>query len=730
MKSHLFLIIILSIFGGPLLASERPQLPDRETINKLPPDGGPQYNRLIFEQSPYLLQHATNPVDWYPWGDLAFEKARKEDKPIFLSIGYSTCHWCHVMEHGSFEDSEVAELLNKFFICIKVDREERPDIDHIYMSVCQAMTGRGGWPLTVALTPDLKPFFSGTYFPKNSYPNRIGMMDLLPRINEAWLNKRSALEESAEKIMEIFNSDAPPDGAELSKATLADAFLGFTQRFDPLNGGFGEAPKFPTPHQYRFLLRYAERNNNKKALEMVTTSLRKMRQGGIFDHVGKGFHRYSTDANWLVPHFEKMLYDQALLAITYIECYQLTGDPFFKNVADEIFEYVLRDLSHPQGGFYSAEDADSEGVEGKFYVWSYKEIISTLGEEDGSFLAEILQIQREGNFVEESTREKNGDNIPHLSESKESLAKKHSLSESKLDERISSLSSKLFIAREKRIHPFKDDKVLTDWNGLMIAAFAKGYAATGNETYLAAAKKAVAFIWKNLRSPNGNLKKRFRQGESGLNGLLEDYAFMASGLIELYQASYDIDYLEKAIFLTDRSITKFWDDSSKGFFQSEPRPDLVMRLKEIYDGAIPSGNSIQADNLFKLGNITGNQKYISLGHETLTAFVYKIRAQPMGFTQSLCAFDMNLGPTREIVFSTKGTDSSWDSLRHRIGKKFFPRSVFVLRTEENKKKLVELCSYTEFQVPIDGKLTVYLCENFSCQAPETNLNLFLEAMEK
>ncbi|PIE90084.1 MAG: thioredoxin domain-containing protein [Acidobacteria bacterium] len=728
-KTYQFVLYALFILsGGFSLTNTRPELPNRKTIEKLPPDGGPRYNRLIFEQSPYLLQHAANPVDWYPWGKEAFEAARKEDKPIFLSIGYSTCHWCHVMEHESFTDAEVAELLNKWFICIKVDREERPEIDHIYMSVCQAMTGHGGWPLTVLLTPDLKPFFAGTYFPRDSYMNRIGMMDLLPRLHDTWTSKRYRVEQSANQILDaVFKKDAGSQEL-LDEEVFERAFEGFQKSFDIPNGGFGQAPKFPTPHQYRFLLRYAKRKENKQALNMVTSTLRKMRQGGIFDQLGLGFHRYSVDAEWLVPHFEKMLYDQALLAMLYLETYQVTTDAFFKHTAEEIFEYVMRDLTHPEGGFLSAEDADSEGVEGKFYVWTDSEIKALTSPEDGQFIADIFQIKPEGNYREESTHQTNGTNILHMAQSYAELAQKYNMQDEPFAKRVQTIRKTLFLARKKRVHPFKDDKTLADWNGLMIAALARGYRVTGNETYLKAAQKAAAFVWNNMRNQEGGLLRRYRKGQAGLQAVLEDYAFMIYGYIELYQATFKLDTLEKAIELMNYSIDLFWDPKEGGFYQSQKQPDLIVRLKEYYDGAIPSGNSMQIDNLLKLGHLTGNRDYLSKGRATLASFAQQIKAYPAGYSQALCALDFELGPTREVVFSLATENAEWIEIKQALGRQFHPRSVFLLRTEKNRENLARLSPFSQFQVAVDNQLTLYCCEGFSCRAPQTDARLFLEAL--
>lgn len=478
--------------------------------------------------------HADNPVDWYPWGDEAFEKAREEDKPIMLSVGYSTCHWCHVMERESFSDPEVAEILNEDFVSIKVDREERPDVDSIYMDVTQAMTGRGGWPNTVFLTPDRDPFFAGTYFPKEGRFGRPGLMELLPQLADAWKNRRADVLQSARRATEVLSQNttmAPAPAPD--DETLLTAYRQLASRYDETYGGFGSAPKFPSPHNFYFLLRHWRRTNDAKALEMVEHTLTEMRYGGIFDQVGFGFHRYSTDEQWLLPHFEKMLYDQALLALAYVETYQATGEDFYKDTAEEIFTYVLRDMTSEEGGFYSAENADSEGEEGLFYIWTSEEFEDVLGRDDGRLMARLYNFESGGNFVDESTREKTGRNILYLGEPLKDRAEELDVSYEGLQQKVSAARAKLFAAREKRIHPLKDDKILTDWNGLMIAALAKAGRAFGDPKYTEAAERATGFVLRDLREDDGRLLHRYRRGDAALPGLLEDYAYLVWGLLEL-----------------------------------------------------------------------------------------------------------------------------------------------------------------------------------------------------
>ncbi|MFX1314023.1 MAG: thioredoxin domain-containing protein, partial [Promethearchaeota archaeon] len=536
-------------------------------------------NHLLKEKSPYLLQHVNNPVDWYPWGMEAFDKAKREDKPIFLSIGYSTCHWCHVMAHESFENEEIAELMNDIFISIKVDREERPDIDKIYMTICQMMTGSGGWPLTIIMTPEKKPFFAGTYFPKQTRFGRIGLIDLIKRIKELWVNQRNEIINSADQItFSLQNIDQESPGDKFNQEIFRETYQQLSRQFDTIKGGFGNRPKFPTPHNLIFLLRYWKRTGDKKSLEMVEKTLRAMRKGGIYDHIGFGFHRYSTDSIWLVPHFEKMLYDQALIAIAYIEAYQATKNDIYKKTAEEIFSYVLRDMASSEGGFYSAEDADSEGEEGKFYVWPKEELEQILDKNELDLVIRIFNIEQNGNYLEETSGKNTGNNIFHLK----------NIPENEIQDKLEKIRIKLFNTREKRIHPQKDDKILTDWNGLMIAALAKAAIAFQETKYLHAAQNAVNFILSNLQDSNKKLLHRYKDGLSEIQGYLTDYAFFIWGLIELYEASFDIFYLKTALEFHNTQIEDFWDIKIGGFyFTANNSEELLTRQKEIYDGAIP-----------------------------------------------------------------------------------------------------------------------------------------------
>jgi uncharacterized protein YyaL (SSP411 family) len=679
-------------------------------------------NRLAQEKSPYLLQHAQNPVNWYPWSDEAFSKASSENKPIFLSVGYSTCHWCHVMERESFEDEEVAKLLNDTFVCIKVDREERPDIDNIYMTVCSMMTGSGGWPLTIIMTPDKKPFFAGTYFAKHTQHGRIGMLDMIPRLHDIWHSRHDEVLQSTEKILEVLkqqNKFTP--GRELDQEILHHAFNELSGRYDSTHAGFSKAPKFPTPHIITFLLRYWKMTANEQALAMVEKTLTAMRLGGIFDQIGFGFHRYSTDAKWLLPHFEKMLYDQALLAIAYLEAFQVTGNQLFKQTVDEIFTYVLRDMTAPEGGFYSAEDADSEGVEGKFYVWSLIELQKTLSPEETSFIQNLYNIQPEGNFHDEATGALTGANIFHLVSPSSILLRESTQKPGDFAVTHENIRSSLFDFREKRIHPHKDDKILTDWNGLMIGALAQGARILDKDTYLEAAERGANFISSGLHK-NGKLMHRFRDGESAVDGMLCDYAYTVWGLLELYAANFKTEILGKAIQLNERMLDLFWDDKDGGFFLTpENGESLLLRPKEIYDGALPSGNSIALNNLLRLEHLTANPDLGTKAKLLIQAFSDNLLEIPSGYTQFLSSLYFALSPTTEVVIV--GTPKAPDTLEMLSGmrKCFSPQIVTLLKDPNaDPERLAALAPFTANHAAIDGKATAYVCSNYSCKSPTTD----------
>lgn len=698
----------------------RKPLPTPEEVAGLPADGGEKFNRLVFEKSPYLLQHARNPIAWWPWSEEAFAEAKRLDKPVFLSVGYATCHWCHVMERESFEDEEVAALINERFIAIKVDREERPDIDDVYMQVTQAMTGSGGWPMTVMMTPDKHPFFAGTYFPKESLAGRPGIKLLITEMHKAWVEKRDEVESTATAISEqLVNMTAGSPGGDLEVAIFDTAYEQFASQYDPKMGGFAMRPKFPVPPNLNFLMRYHLRSGKPEALEMVEKTLTEMRRGGIYDQVGFGMHRYSTDREWLVPHFEKMLYDQGLVAVAYLEAYQITGKEFYARTAREILAYVDRDMKSVTGGFYSAEDADSEEVEGKFYVWTNAEIREVLGEEDGDFYIETFHFTEEGNFLEEATQVRTGANIPHL---KEEL-----LDEAR--ERVEGLRVKLYEAREKRVHPFKDDKILTDWNGLMISAYAKAAKILGDEAYAATAAKAADFVLTELRDEDGRLLKRYRQGESGLTAHIEDYAFMIRGLLDLYETNFEVRYLAEAIALQAIADEFFLDPEKGGYFTvAEDAEQLIVRAKKLYGGAIPSGNAVSISNLSRLYRMTGNPAYAKRNDELIRAFSGEIGQQPMVYPVALCGLDFTFGPAHEIVISGEKDSEDTRAMIDALRKEFRPNQVILLRTPENAEALAKIAPYTETQLSINGKATAYVCRNFACKVPTNEVATMLESI--
>ncbi len=688
-------------------------------------------NKLINSQSPYLLQHAYNPVAWFPWSDEAFEKAKKENKPIFLSIGYSTCHWCHVMEHESFEDSTVAELMNENFINIKVDREEMPEVDHLYMSVCQAMTGGGGWPLTIIMTPDKEPFFAGTYFPKVGRNKRPGMLQLIPSLANAWSSKQGEIQKSIDKIQDyLIRINTSTLGDEWDETIIRNAFSDYASRYDPDYGGFGRAPKFPSPHNLIFLLRYGKLYNETTSRSMVEKTLSKMRLGGIFDHIGLGFHRYSTDKRWFLPHFEKMLYDQALIAMAYIEAYQLTGSSEYANVADEIFTYILRDMTDSNGGFYSAEDADSEGEEGIFYVWSQEELINILGKKDGKTFTKIYGFNEYGNFHDEATGKLTGKNIPHFSIEKNLIAKSLGLSIKEFDSFIQSSRMKLFAEREKRVHPLKDDKILTDWNGLMIAALSLGGRVLDNDSYLRAAKNSAEYILKSLRNKNGRLMKRSRLGKAGLDPHIDDYAFMVWGLLNLYEATFEITFLESAINLTEIMIEDFIDENGGFFIGSKYSEKLLVRAKDSYDGALPSGNSVAVMNLFRIGRITGDGKWSEIADSTLRAFTVQAQKSPVGFSHMISAFMFDFKDPKEIVIVTNKDDSKTKDILKKIQLSYSPNTIILYKNILDAEKIENIAPWIKDHQPLGEKITYYVCKNRSCKQPTTSLDIALKYLNE
>ncbi len=681
-------------------------------------------NRLINEKSPYLQQHAYNPVDWYPWGKEAFKKAEEEDKPIFLSIGYSTCHWCHVMEKESFEDEEVAKLMNETFINIKVDREERPDIDQFYMNICIMVRGHGGWPLTVIMTPDKKPFYVATYIPKESSYHRLGLKELIKQIKELWENDREKILQRAEKILEHYKDFTKPrhSDEEITEIDITNAVLYFQDSFDKEKGGFGKAPKFPSPQNLIFLTRYSKIYKDDKTFKIVEKTLKEMKKGGIYDHVGYGFHRYSTDKEWLLPHFEKMLYDQGMLIWAYTEAYQYSKEKIFKETVEEIIEYLLRDMYNKDGAFYSAEDADSEGEEGKFYVWKYDELKNILGE-DFEIFKEISNIKKEGNFREEATGKLTYKNIIYINKPFEEVAKLFNKTPNEIENIFKESLEKLHKEREKRIRPLRDEKILTDWNGLIIKALSFAGRVFKNDKYINLSKETAEFIIKNLYI-DGELYHRYKDGETKIKGNLDDYSFFIMGLIELYQSTFEDKYLELVNKLTDKLIQDFWDNINGGFyFTAKDNKDVLIRQKEFYDGAYPSGNSIAYNNLVWFYKLTTDEKYRKYIQKMEKAYSSYIKRVPYGSPMFLIGFLFMLNST-EIIFNGK-KDIAID-LAKKSEEFYIPSKVLGYKTE----LLDKLSLFTKNIKPVEKDIEVYICSNFSCREPINSEDMFIKVLKE
>jgi hypothetical protein len=688
--------------------------------NAVQPEKKP--NRLIKEKSPYLLQHAYNPVDWYPWSSEAFEKAKAEDRPVFVSIGYSTCHWCHVMEKECFEDEEVAKLMNQVFVCIKVDREERPDLDAAYMAVCQSMGRNCGWPLNVIMTPDKNPFFIASYIPKDNRFGSVGMVSLVPQIEEIWRTRKAEMESIGKELKEQITTQTQAETQNpLNKTTLDNAYEQLFLRFDPENGGFGKAPKFPSPHNLLFLLRYWNRTKEKNAWAMVEKTLRAMRLGGFFDQVGFGFHRYSTDAQWLVPHFEKMLYDQALLAYAYVEAYQASGAAKFKLTAKETLDYVLRNLAAAQGGFFSAEDADSEGEEGKFYLWTQQEIVQALPQPDADLAVKLFEIKPEGNYYE-PPKGNNGKNILHFAEPLEQLASESNLTLDELIVRLGKIRNTLFEVREKRVHPSKDDKVLSDWNGLMIAALSRASQILGEPKYLQAAAKTADFILQEMKTTDNKLYHRYAKGERAVLGFLDDYAYLVFGLLELF----DEKYHQISADLTKSMIEQFWDEKNGGFFFTEKSTDEgVPRLKQTYDGAAPSGNSVALHNLLRLARLSGESLFEDYADKLLRAVSEEVNSQPLGHTFMLLGLEFALGPTFNVVLAGDPGDKDTLLMIETLRKIYQPNLTVTIWTPEKSKLAGPGVVYEK----IDGKPTAYVCSDQTCMPPTNRIEKMKELLK-
>ncbi len=690
-------------------------------------------NRLADSKSPYLLQHADNPVDWYPWGPEAFAKAKEEDKPIFLSIGYATCHWCHVMEHESFENPLVAELMNEAFVNIKVDREERPDIDQVYMTVCQMLTGGGGWPLTIIMSPDKRPFYAATYVPRESQHGRIGILDLVPRVTKLWQTDRDNIGGTSSQILDALEKmEGRSSGGTIEKGAIDNAFTQLASRYDATHGGFGSAPKFPSPHNLIFLTRYWRGTGNDQALEMVSNTLEQMRLGGVYDQIGFGFHRYSTDTQWLVPHFEKMLYDQAMLVFASTEAWLATSNPVFARTAREIITYVRRDMTSPEGAFFSAEDADSEGEEGLFYLWATSEVEEILGEEDAAFAASVWNLEPEGNYSDEIKGQPTGRNIPHLDRSSEEMARDLKMTEQGFETRLESVRSRLLEEREKRIHPLKDDKVLADWNGLMTAAMAFAGWAFDEPEWVQAAERAAGFVLEKMRTENGRMLHRYRDGDASIPAFLDDYVFMTTAMLELYDATFDLAYLERALKLQRQTHELFWDTQRGGFyFTAADNEELLVRQKEVYDGAIPSGNSMAADNLIRIARLTGNSECLQRADQIFAAFSSEANQLPSAHSQLMSALQRDVGPSLEVVIA--GTPSADDTtaLIATVREMYLPQAAVLLAPPgEAGAAIRKLAPFAEAYEPVEGKAAAYVCRDFTCQLPTTDPAKLAELLEE
>ena len=674
-------------------------------------------NRLINETSPYLLQHANNPVDWYPWGEEALERARSEDKPILLSIGYSACHWCHVMERESFEDETIAGLMNENFVSIKVDREERPDLDQVYMQAVQMLTGSGGWPMTVFLTPEGKPFYGGTYFPPDDRQGMPGFPRLLTSIAEAYSTNRGEVDRVTQQLTtQMSQSNQVPQGTSiLTVDILHQAYSSLATNFDYQNGGFGNAPKFPQPMTPEFLLRYYHHGYNPRALELVELTLEKMAYGGIYDQIGGGFHRYSTDPYWLVPHFEKMLYDNALLARLFLHTYLITGRALYRRVVEETLDYVLREMTDPSGGFYSAQDADSEGVEGKFFVWSPGEINAVMGDTDGEVFAGYYGVTAGGNFE--------GKNILNIRQNPEEFAETKGLTADQLGDIINRGSKALLEVREQRIHPMRDDKVLASWNGLMLRSFAEAAAALGRPDYLAVAIKNAGFLVGSMKS-DGRLLRTYRDGQAKLLGYLEDYSFVIDGLLALYEATFDLRWLEEAVTLADSMIELFWDEGIGGFYDTgSDHETLVIRPRDVFDNAQPCGGSVASDVLLRLAVFTGKSDYSAKAAVPLRSLHQAMSQSPGGTGHWLSALDFYVSPPKEIAVIGPRDDPATQALLDTVFHRFLPNKV-VMGVEPPLSPTV---GNSGSDIPllagrgmVGGLPSAYVCQNYACQLPVTD----------
>jgi hypothetical protein len=705
-------------------------------------------NRLAQQQSPYLLQHAHNPVDWYPWGEEAFEKARLQNRPIFLSIGYSTCHWCHVMEHESFQNEAIAALLNRHYVAIKVDREERPDVDRIYMTYVQASTGSGGWPMSVWLTPELQPFFGGTYFPPENRWGHPGFASILTQIAQAWAADREKIQESARHVVEQLKKQVEVSSTRAGAAfdpsamatTLDSAFSSFRRSFDSRLGGFGTAPKFPRVSVHHFLLRYYARTSNTEALDMVLLTLREMAKGGMNDQLGGGFHRYSVDDRWFVPHFEKMLYDQAQIAVSYLEAFQVTGDQQYADAARRSFDYVLRDMTDPGGGFYSAEDADSAlspehpdlKGEGAFYLWSLEEIHALVDQPAADWFCHRYGVREGSNVASDPHGEFTGKNILYQAHTVEQTARHFSRPPGEVQAALDRAAALLMAARAQRARPLRDDKILAAWNGLMISAFAKGGAVLHHARYAEAARRAAEFvIGKMYHAPSGTLLRRYCAGQAAIPGFLDDYAMFVQGLLDLYEAQFDRRHLELAAQLTEKQQQLFEDTAAGAFFSTAAGDHhLVLRVKEDYDGAEPSGNSVAVMNLARLARMTNRAAFAESAQRTLAAFASRLSLAPVAIPQMLAACEFLVSDPREIILVGPRDSAEMRALLRQLHSHFVPACVVLLvDSVEARQALAAGIPSIQSMDPLEGPARAYVCRNYTCQLPVTELAQFAELIQ-
>ncbi len=721
-------VVFPEALAKQLAFSYREKGPDyRPRTHHFKKNGLPKYtNRLIMELSPYLQQHAHNPVNWYPWGEEAFQRARREGKPILLSVGYSTCHWCHVMERESFENEEIAEFLNQHYIAVKVDREERPDVDALYMEAVQLFTrGGGGWPMTVWLTPDKKPFFAGTYFPPRQKWGRPGFLELLKIMHHRYTQNPEKFEAIADDVVELIRGtgNSTPSKDLPQKSVLKAAYQSFSQLYDPVHGGMRGAPKFPSSFGNAFLLRYYRKTGEKKALEMVEHTLKKMAFGGIYDQVGGGFHRYSTDERWLVPHFEKMLYDNALLASLYSEAYQLTKKPLYARIARETYDYILREMTSPAGGFYSATDADSEGEEGKFFVWSYEELRKVLSKDLFKVVQKYYGVSKGGNFE--------GKNILYIPKEPEEVARELGLTTSQLAEKVEEIKKTLYNIREKRVHPLRDDKIIAAWNGLMIASLARGGFILKSEKYIDAAERAGQFIWSNL-VVGDRLHRIYKDGTARHGAALDDYAFVISGFIELFEVTGREEWLERAIQLQKTQDKYYWDDKSGGYFRTPSDGEkLLVRQKPAYDGAVPSGNSAAALNLLRLYYLTQREEYLRRAEELFKFFKERLENSPLALSEMLLALGFYWDRVKEIAIVWDGKFDRFGTLVDELRSNFVPNRVFVIAREgEIAEKLSKLIPWLEDKKAGKFGATVYICYRGNCELPTSDPEKVRELLKK